>query len=376
VNLTEAFRDADLARRMATTIATEVSPHRRYSLMEFCGGHTHTLARYGLEQLLPGNVEMIHGPGCPVCVLPGGRIAAGIALAQRPGVILCSYGDLLRVPARHGATLMRTRAAGADVRMIYSTRDALAIAQRHPDREVVFFAIGFETTTPATAVAVTEARRLGLQNFSVFCNHVLTPPAMSGILAAPGGVAVQGFIGPGHVASVIGSRPFERFAEQDGYPIVITGFEALDLLQAIRQLIRQINVGRAVLENEYRRVVSREGNEKALALIDEVFTLREDFEWRGLGRVAHSALRLRDDFACFDAEARFALTVEDVPDHKACECAAVLRGAIRPEQCKVFGTACTPDNPLGSCMVSSEGACAARYRYATRGVPRAGTEAV
>lgn len=360
----EAFRDGDLARRMAAAMAAEVDPRRRYRLMEFCGGHTHTLARYGLEQLLPGNIEMIHGPGCPVCVLPSGRIAAAIALAQRHGLILCSYGDLLRVPGAGGATLMKARAAGADVRMIYSPRDALAIAQRHPDRQVVFFAIGFETTAPATAAAITEARRLGLSNVSVFCNHVLTPPAMSGILAAPGGVAVDGFIGPGHVAGVIGSRAFERFADVDGYPIVITGFEPLDLLQAVRQLVRQLNAGRADLENEYRRVVSRDGNAKARALMEEVFAVRAQFEWRGLGSLPDSALRLRDEFAEFDAEARFDVRLPEVPDHKACECAAVLRGAIRPAQCKVFGTACTPDTPLGSCMVSSEGACAAHYRYA------------
>ena len=361
----EAFRDGDLARRLAVVIAAEADARRRYRLMEFCGGHTHTLARYGLERLLPDNVEMIHGPGCPVCVLPTGRIEAAIALARRPGVILCSYGDMLRVPGKNGATLMKARAAGADVRMIYSTLDALNIAQGYPDHEVVFFAIGFETTTPPTAVAVKEARRLGLKNFTVLCNHVLTPAAMEGILDVPAAEAihVDGFIGPGHVSTVIGSHPFERFASNYGYPVVITGFEPLDILQAIRQLIRQLNEGRAELENEYSRVVSREGNLKAQALMAEVFELRDEFEWRGLGILPHSALKLRAAFAEYDAEARFAITQEAIPDHKACECAAVLRGAKRPEQCKVFATVCTPDNPLGSCMVSSEGACAAHYSY-------------
>ena len=361
----EAFRDGDLARHLASAIASEVDAGRGYRLMEFCGGHTHTLARYGLERLLPDNVEMIHGPGCPVCVLPTGCIEAAISLARRPEVILCSYGDMLRVPGKNGATLMKARAAGAEVRMIYSTLDALSIAQRHPERQVVFFAIGFETTTPPTAVAVKEAQRLGLKNFTVFCNHVLTPAAMAGILDAPAAEAihVDGFVGPGHVSTVIGSRPFERFARDYGYPVVITGFEPLDILQAIRQLIRQLNEGRAELENEYSRVVSRDGNQKAQGLMAEVFELRDEFEWRGLGSLPHSALKLRTAYAEYDAEARFAIAQEAIPDHKACECAAVLRGAKRPEQCKVFATVCTPDNPLGSCMVSSEGACAAHYRY-------------
>jgi len=361
----DAFRDGDLARHLASAITTEVNERRGYRLMEFCGGHTHTLAHYGLERLLPDNVEMIHGPGCPVCVLPTGRIEAALALARRSEVILCSYGDMLRVPGKNGATLMKARAAGADVRMIYSTLDALNIAQENPDREVVFFAIGFETTTPPTAVAVREAQRLGLKNFSVFCNHVLTPAAMAGILDVPAAEAIRvdGFIGPGHVSTVIGSRPFERFARDYGYPVVITGFEPLDILQAIRQLIRQLNEARSELENEYSRVVSYDGNRKAQALMAEVFELRDEFEWRGLGRLSHSALKLRAAFAEYDAEARFAITQEAIPDHKACECAAVLRGAKRPEQCKVFATVCTPDNPLGSCMVSSEGACAAHYRY-------------
>lgn len=361
----EAFRDGDLARRLACAIAAEVDAGRRYRLMEFCGGHTHTLARYGLEQLLPGNVRMIHGPGCPVCVLPTARIEAAISLARRPEVILCSYGDMLRVPGRNGATLMKARAEGAAVRMVYSTLDALDVARRHPERQVVFFAIGFETTTPPTAVAIKEAQRLGLKNFTVFCNHVLTPAAMAGILSVPEqqAIHVDGFVGPGHVSTVIGSRPFERFALDYGYPVVITGFEPLDILQAIRLLIRQLNEGRAALENEYSRVVSREGNQKAQALMEEVFTVRDAFEWRGLGSLPGSALKLRGRFADFDAEERFEVTAESIPDHKACECAAVLRGAKRPEECKVFATVCTPDNPLGSCMVSSEGACAAHYRY-------------
>ena len=361
----DAFRDGGLARRLAAAVAAEADPGRRYRLMEFCGGHTHTLARYGLEQLLPANVRMIHGPGCPVCVLPTGRIEAALELARRPGVILCSYGDMLRVPGRNGATLMKARAEGAEIRMVYSTLDALAVARRYPGRQVIFFAIGFETTTPATAVAIMEARHLGLDNFTVFCNHVLTPAAMAGILTAPEqeAIHVDGFIGPGHVSTVIGSRPFERFADEYGYPVVITGFEPLDILQAVYQLLRQLNAGQAMLENEYRRVVSRDGNKKAQALMAEVFMVRDTFEWRGLGALPQSALKIQDRFADLDAEVRFGIEPAAIPDHKACECAAVLRGAKRPEQCKVFATVCTPDNPLGSCMVSSEGACAAHYRY-------------
>jgi len=359
----EDFRNVDRVRQLALTIAAEVDGGRHYRLMEFCGGHTHTLARYGLEQLLPDNVEMIHGPGCPVCVLPTGQIEAAISLARRPELMLCSYGDMLRVPGNNGATLLKARAEGASIHMVYSTLDALELARRHPEREVVFFAVGFETTTPPTAVAIKEARRLGLKNFSVLCCHVLTPEAMAAILASPDDLQVDGFIGPGHVSTVIGSRPFETFARDDGYPVVITGFEPLDILQAVYMLVRQLNDGRAELENEYTRAVSYEGNRKAQAVMAEVFTRRASFEWRGLGQLPHSALRLRDEFAEFDAEHKFKLVTPTIPDHKACECAAVLRGAKHPQQCKVFATVCTPDQPLGACMVSSEGACAAYYRY-------------
>ncbi|WP_026685907.1 hydrogenase formation protein HypD [Azovibrio restrictus] len=363
----DEFRDGDLARNIARSIAAEADPAREYRFMEFCGGHTHAISRYGLTDLLPPNVRMIHGPGCPVCVLPIGRVDQAIRMALEHGVILCTYGDCLRVPASDGLSLLKAKARGADVRMVYSTQDALALAQKHPERQVVFFAIGFETTTPPTAVAIEQARALGLANFSVLCCHVLTPAAIIGILESPeakaGGVALDGMVGPAHVSTVIGSAPYEFVPERYGKPVVIAGFEPLDMMQAILMLVRQVNQGRAEVENEFTRAVTPDGNRKAQALVAKVFQLRPEFEWRGLGTVPDSALKLRPEYAAFDAELRFPLPYTPVPDHKACECGAILRGVKEPRDCKVFGTVCTPETPLGSCMVSSEGACAAHYTY-------------
>ncbi len=364
----DEFRDGKVARNLAQTIAAEVRPERRYHLMEFCGGHTHAISRYGLRDLLPPEIRFIHGPGCPVCVLPIGRIDSAIALARDHGVILCSYGDTLRVPASERMSLLRAKAEGADIRMVYSSADALKIARDNPEREVVFFAIGFETTTPPTAVALRQARNEGLKNFSVFANHVLTPSAIQNILESPevrelGTIPLDGFIGPSHVSTIIGSRPYEFFAEEFQKPVVIAGFEPLDVLQSVLMLVRQLNEGRAEVENQFSRAVTREGNLKAQALVAEVFELRDRFEWRGLGEVPYSALRIRDAYREFDAEVRFDLPYRSVPDHKACECGTILRGLKQPQDCKVFGTVCTPDNPLGSCMVSAEGACAAYYTY-------------
>lgn len=358
----DEFRDGELARNLAASIARETRADRNYRLMEFCGGHTHAISRYGLGDLLPPAVHMIHGPGCPVCVLPIGRIDQAIRLALEHGVMLCSYGDCLRVPASAGLSLQKAKAQGADVRMVYSVSDALQLAQQNPQREVVFLAIGFETTTPPTAVAVRQADALGLKNFSVLCNHVLTPAAMRAILAIDG-VQLDGFVGPAHVSTVIGSRPYETFAADYGKPVVIAGFEPLDVLQAILMLLRQINSGRAEVENEFTRAVSRAGNRKAQALIEAVFELREGFEWRGLGSIPNSALKLREAYHRFDAEARYGVDYHAVPDRQGCECAAILRGEKRPRDCRIFATACTPDNPVGSCMVSPEGACAAHYTY-------------
>jgi len=358
------FRRADLASQIVKGLAEAVDRRRSYRVMEFCGGHTHAIFRYGLHDLVPDNIAFIHGPGCPVCVLPSGRIDMAIQLALQHDVILCIYADLLRVPAAERMSLMKARAEGADVRMIYSTQDVLTIARQNPEREVVFFAIGFETTTPPTAVAIRQASAEHLTNFSVFCNHVLTPAAMRSLLETETGpVAIDGFLGPSHVSAVIGWQPYAAIARTYRRPVVIAGFEPLDILQSTLMLVRQINAGRYAVENEYTRVVSRQGNTRAQALVNEVMELRDTFEWRGLGQVPNSALRIRPDYAAFDAELRFALTEGDSQDIKACECPNILRGVMNPPDCKLFGTACTPETPLGSCMVSSEGACAAYWTY-------------
>jgi len=362
------YRDGRLARALARRIALEARAPDGYHFMEFCGGHTHAISRYGLEDLLPQSVRLIHGPGCPVCVLPIGRIDTAIRLAERPEVTLCSYGDLMRVPASDGASLLKAKAAGSDIRMVYSSLDALSIARREPQRQVVFFAIGFETTTPATALAIRIAARERLENFSVFCNHVLTPSAIQNILESPdirelGRVRIDGFIGPAHVSAVIGSEPYAFFAQEFAKPVVIAGFEPLDVMQAVVMLVRQINEGRHEVENQYGRAVRTEGNERAKADVAAIFELRKSFEWRGLGVVPYSALRIKRPYAAFDAERRFGLEYVPARDNPGCQCGAVLRGLKHPTDCKLFGTVCTPENPMGSCMVSSEGACAAHWTY-------------
>jgi len=369
------FRDGAAAAALAQLLAAEVDPEREYHLMEFCGGHTHAIFHYGVEDLLPRNVRLVHGPGCPVCVLPVPRLDAAIELAQQPNVTLVSYGDMLRVPASRRRSLLKARAQGADVRMAYSALEALDIAVAHPGRQVVFFAIGFETTTPATAHLVLEASRHGLRNLSVYCNHVLTPAAIQSILDSPevrewGQVRVDGFIGPSHVSAVIGSRPYEYFAEEYQRPVVIAGFEPLDVMQAIRMLVQQLNAGRARVENEFTRGVTREGNRKAQHLVAEVFELRPSFEWRGLGELPYSGLRIKAAYAEFDAERRFQIKVQAVRENAACQCPAIIRGVKKPTDCAIFATVCTPRNPIGSCMVSAEGACAAYYKYRRRTLSR------
>ncbi len=364
----DEYRRQDLAKGLAGRIRREAQETRRYHIMEFCGGHTHAIFRYGVQDLMPENVKFVHGPGCPVCVLPIGRIDGAMELAHKHDAILCTYGDMMRVPASKRKSLLKAKAEGADIRMVYSTQDALKIARDNQEREVVFFAIGFETTTPPTAVAIKQAQAEGLENFSVYCNHVLTPAAITHVLESPevrelGTVAIDAFLGPSHVSSVIGSQPYEFFAEEFQRPVVIAGFEPLDVMQATLMAIRQLNEGRHEVENEYHRVVTRKGNTKAQALVAEVFELRRSFEWRGLGEVPYSALKLKEPFAAFDAERKFTLENRSVRDVKSCECPAILRGAKKPTDCKLFGKACTPDNPMGSCMVSSEGACAAYWTY-------------
>lgn len=362
----DEFRNPEIAERLFAEIRRITT--RPWAIMEVCGGQTHSIIRNGIDQLLPPEIELIHGPGCPVCVLPIGRIDNAIDLALNRGVILATYGDCLRVPASNGLSLLKAKARGADVRMVYSSADALKLAQDHPEREVVFFAIGFETTTPPTAVAIVQAEKLGLKNFTVFCNHVLTPAAIANILESPevrlhGTVPLDAFIGPAHVSTVIGSQPYEHFAEEYEKPVVIAGFEPLDVMQAILMLVRQLNEGRAEVENEFSRAVTREGNVKAQNLVAEVFELRKSFEWRGLNEVPYSALRIKAKYSAYDAERRYGIENKSVADNKACECGAILRGLKRPQDCKLFGTVCTPENPMGSCMVSSEGACAAHYTY-------------
>jgi hydrogenase expression/formation protein HypD len=309
--------------------------------MEVCGGHTHTIYRHGIEHLLPDNVELVHGPGCPVCVIPMGRIDDAMWLAQQPGVIFTCFGDMMRVPGSDGS-LLDAKARGADVRFVYSPLDALKMAVDNPDKQVVFFAIGFETTAPSTAVTLVRARDLGIGNFSVFCNHVTIVPPIRAILESPD-LRLSGFLGPGHVSTVVGNRPYRFVPEVYGKPLVVAGFEPLDIMASVAMLLTQIRQGRCEVENQYSRVVHEQGNPAALALMGRVFTLRPHFEWRGLGFISMPGIR--------------------VADPKACQCGEVLKGVLKPWECKVFGTACTPETPIGTCMVSAEGACAAYYNF-------------
>jgi len=357
----DEFRDGELGRALAAELPALIEPDKTYKLMEVCGGHTHTIYRYGIEAMLPDAVQLVHGPGCPVCVLPMGRVDDGIAIARQPGVILTCFGDLMRVPGSRG-TLLEARSLGADVRMVYSPLDALRIARENPERETVFFALGFETTAPSTALTLMRARRERVRNFSCLCNHVLIEPPLRALLDAPA-LQIDGFIGPGHVATVIGAEDFEFIPRDYRRPVVISGFEPLDVLQSVQMLLAQLAADRCEVENQYRRVVGGTGNPRAREAIAEVFTPREEFEWRGLGTIPRSALRISDAYAELDAERRFAMPGEQLDDPPECQCGEVLRGEIKPWECRVFGTACTPDTAIGACMVSPEGACAAYYSY-------------
>ena len=363
----DEFRDSALAKNISHQIRTQLDSERNYSLMEFCGGHTHAISRFGIVDLLPPNVQLIHGPGCPVCVLPIGRIDMAIRLALEQGVMLCTFADVMRIPASKGLTLQKAKARGADIVSVYSSLNALELAIKNPSREVVFLAIGFETTAPTTAITLKKARKLGITNFSVLSNHVLTPSAMEAIFKRDKdqkvSAKIDGIIGPAHVSIIIGITPYERFVKIYRLPVVIAGFEPLDVMQAVKMLISQINSNSAVVENEFTRAVTRDGNVVALNAINEVFEIRDFFEWRGLGTIPHSALKLSESFSDFDAEKRFDLNYKRVLDHKDCECGAILKGEKRPQECKIFGTSCTPETPIGSCMVSSEGACAAHYSF-------------
>jgi hydrogenase expression/formation protein HypD len=335
---------------------------RKLRFMEICGGHTHTIYRHGLEQLLPAEVEFVHGPGCPVCVIPMGRVDDALWLAGQPGVIFTTFGDMMRVPGSRQVSLLQAQADGADVRFVYSPLDALKIARDNPDRQVVFFAVGFETTAPSTAVTLVQADQLGVENFSVFSNHVLIRPPLEVILGTLG-LQLDGFIGPGHVATVVGSDHFQFIPRDHHRPVVITGFEPLDILQAVDMLLTQYLEGRCCVENQYARVVAPGGNTAARRLLERVFVRRETFEWRGLGYIPHSGYGLAPQYQRFDAETRFAVPAQRQADHPACQCGLVLTGQLKPWECRVFGRGCTPENPIGTCMVSPEGACAAYYNF-------------
>jgi hydrogenase expression/formation protein HypD len=354
----DEYRDATEAHRYLAAIRTRVT--RPWTLMEVCGGQTHTIVRFGLDALLPPEVTLLHGPGCPVCVTPVELIDRAIAIAARPEVILCSFGDMLRVPGS-GRDLFAAKAAGADVRVVYSPLDALRLAERHPDREVVFFAVGFETTAPANAMAVHEARRRRSRNFSLLVSHVLVPPAMEAILTAPER-RVDGFLAAGHVCTIMGLEQYRPLAARHHVPIVVTGFEPLDLLQGIHMCLAQLEEGRAEVENQYERSVRPDGNAHARAMIAEVFEVGPR-TWRGIGPIPASGLRLRPAYAAHDAERRFGVGAAGGREDPECRSGLVLQGLLKPPACPAFATRCTPESPLGATMVSSEGACAAYYRY-------------
>ena len=366
----EEFRDPVAAKAVLSKIASVVdqigaTAQNPVRIMEICGGHTHAIFRYGLDKLTPEGIEFIHGPGCPVCVLPMSRVDECVELAERPEVIFTTFGDAMRVPGTQ-KSLMQAKAEGADIRMVYSPLDALEIARRNPDREVVFFGLGFETTTPSTALSIQQAAREELSNFTVFCNHITVPPPIRALLDDPH-MVLDGFVGPGHVSMVIGVHPYDFIAEEYGKPLVVAGFEPLDLLQSVLMVLEQIRDGRAEIENQYSRVVPEHGNAVSLAAIADVYEERPTFEWRGLGEIDASGLRIRERYAAYDAEAKFGIGYgaerRVVEEPEGCSCGAVMTGRMKPIECPQFGRGCTPEMPLGALMVSSEGACAAYYQY-------------
>jgi hydrogenase expression/formation protein HypD len=343
------------------TVKLAASLGRPLHIMEVCGGHTHSIFKYGIARMLPPEIELVHGPGCPVCVLPIGQVDDCISIAETKDVILTTFGDAMRVPGSR-KSLLQAKAEGADIRMVYSPLDALKLARENPRREVVFFGLGFETTMPATAFTILQAEAEGISNFSLFSNHITIIPTMRAILQSPE-LILDGFLGPGHVSMVIGTEPYQFIAQDYHRPLVVAGFEPLDILQSIWLVVKQLAEGRSEIENQYGRIAPPNGNSAALDAINRIFEPREFFEWRGLGSIDHSGVRIRDAYAKFDAEHKFALASQKIADPQACQCGEVLKGLIKPHQCKVFGKACTPEQPLGALMVSSEGACAAYYQY-------------
>jgi hydrogenase expression/formation protein HypD len=362
----DEFRDRAKAQTLVREVESLVGAlgrnrERPIHIMEVCGGHTHSIFRYGIEGMLPPEIELIHGPGCPVCVLPMGRVDDCIAIAEHPEVIFTTFGDAMRVPGSK-KSLLQAKADGCDVRMVYSPMDALALARANPNREVVFFGLGFETTMPSTAFTILRAEAEGIKNFSVFCNHITIVPTIKAILDSPD-LHLDGFLGPGHVSMVIGTTPYEFIANYYKKPMVVAGFEPLDILQSIWMVLKQMQEGRCEIENQYARIVPEAGNTPALEAVDRVYELRAFFEWRGLGSIDHSGVKVRESYAAFDAERKFSVPNARIADPKSCQCGEVLKGVIKPWQCKVFGTACTPETPLGALMVSTEGACSAYYQY-------------
>ncbi len=363
-DLYDRFRDPQTIKSLALQIDREAKKLTEpLQIMEVCGGHTHTIMKYGLMQILPENITFIHGPGCPVCIMPKERIDQAIALATIEGAILCTLGDMIRVPGSK-STLAKERAKGSDIRPLYSPMDVLKIAEENPDKKVIFFAIGFETTTPMTAAVIDHVVRNGIKNIYFHINHVLVPPAVRAIMD-PGRARVNAFIGPSHVSVISGSKIYEPLAAAYQTPIVVSGFEPVDVLEGILMMVRQKNEGRHEVEVEYRRSVTRDGNTKAQALIEQYMEPREHFRWRGIGDIPDSALQLKEAYDSINAEKVFGDRLSNAPidDHKLCICGTILQGLAKPQECTVFGTACTPNSPLGSCMVSDEGACNAYYRY-------------
>ena len=368
-DLYDRFRDPKAIRALAKEIEREAQKlSKPINIMEVCGGHTHTIMKYGLLQLLPENIRFIHGPGCPVCIMPKERIDHAYILAMQDDVILCTLGDMIKVPGSRGS-LQDARSRGADVRFVYSPLDVLKIARENPNKKVIFFAIGFETTTPMTAALLQKAIEEGMENLLLHINHVTVPEVMRELIDSRDehidsyNNQIDAFLGPSHVSVIAGSKIYEEFPARYGRPVVVAGFEPVDVMEGVLMLVRQFAEGRCEVEVQYRRSVTREGNKKAQELIDRYFVKRELFKWRGLGNIPKSAWRLREEFSAYDAERIYTLPKEEIEDHKLCICGDILRGMAKPTECQVFGTACTPAKPLGSCMVSSEGACAAYYKY-------------
>ena len=362
----DEFRDPAKAVALTHEIQSMMAklpytPEKPLAIMELCGGHTHAIFRYGIEGMLPKTIELIHGPGCPVCVLPMGRVDDAVSIASQANVIFTTFGDAMRVPGSK-KSLLQAKADGADIRMVYSPMDALALAINNPDKDVVFFGLGFETTMPSTALTVLQAEAEGVKNFFLFCNHITIVPTIRALLADPH-LRLDGFVGPGHVSLVIGTTPYGFIAREHQKPVVVSGFEPLDVLQSLWMVVKQIFEGRAVVENQYDRFVPEAGNAVAQKAVDKVFTLREHFEWRGLGSIEEGGVELRSAYAAFDAERRFSMPGLQVADPEGCQCGEVLTGALKPWQCRMFGAKCNPEKPMGALMVSSEGSCAAYYQY-------------